>query len=105
MSQIAIIVLDEKIPAKILIAIKQVTNESPEIISSRIARHEALYSTLLFYNNHEEEVNRLKKLTHILQNNNIAFEIFELREEEIFNKASSENYKISLDTLINILNR
>lgn len=104
MSKISIVIL-EKLSNEQLGALKQILpDKSLMEIKKNCSERSPVFEARLFYNDHDELATKLKSIITLTENEKINYKIYELDDEEDFNKiASKEIFEISAVTLGNIL--
>jgi hypothetical protein len=104
MSKISIVIL-EKLSNEQLGTLKQILpDKSLMEIKKNCSDGSPVFEARLFYNDHDELADKLKKIIVLTENEKIRHKIYELDDEEEFNKiASKEIFEISEVTLLNIL--
>lgn len=101
MSQILIVPRQRNIENSVLFLLKNKTGENSTIVKSHFENETPIYACNLFYNDHDELVEKLLCITSILENHSIKFGIFELEENESYNLDLASLNEIDLDTLKN----
>lgn len=103
MSKIILKCGKEWLKAENLKILRKVTNLSYLDICERINNNKPVVEFLLFFNDYEEIEQLLKSLIDNAEKKQLAFEIYEIGEDEIFSTVKNvESFKITLQMLRNI---
>lgn len=82
---------------------KNYTQQSIAQINQLIGSETPVFEALLFQNNHKEVADNLLNILDVLQTEKVKFQLYELEEDEIFDKNIHQLHEISAQTLVNIL--
>lgn len=86
-----------------ILALKNYTQQSIAQINQLIGSEAPVFEALLFQNNHKEVADNLLNIIAILQTETVKFQLYELEEDEIFDKNTHQLHEISTQTLVNLL--
>lgn len=103
MSQIVIVPRKRNIESSILFLLKNKIGENITLLKSHFENETPLYKCNLFYNDHDEVVDKLLGITSILESHSIKYGIYELDEDEPYNIETARPNEIDLDTMKNII--
>lgn len=102
MSKISILV-NSTVNNSGILALKNYTQQSIAQINQLVGSETPVFEALLFQNNHKEVADNLLNIIAILQTEKVKFQLYELADDEIFDKNTHQLHEISTQTLVNIL--
>ena len=104
MSNIAIVLVDEKFEASILKELRLLTGEPLALIRSNLLSGKPIVELELFGNQYDEKAKLLRKLIQLFEKNSLEADIYELPSGDSFETSSArQESKIDFNILKNIL--
>lgn len=101
---VAIVLKDREIAPVLLTSLRKLTGQSLGDIRAAVATHRPVVQEELFSNGYfDDGISRLRTIVALLQNSDVGFEIYEIREGESYETSDLGACRITPETLENIL--